>query len=346
MKSNGFSKEEASAARKRAAAAVLIVAVFVTVYLVAAQALASFAAQRVDLEDPAADLGAGERVEVPSDPFYILLIGSDSRKGTAIYTGRASEHSQVDQHSDIMTLVRVDPNTPSLILVTIPRDTQLAGSDGKINEALAADNDPEAVVAAAERLTGVEIAHYAMIGFTGFEDFVDAIGGLTVNVPQTVTVQDPSTAKDVTVREGENQLLDGSEALALARSRKEYEGDQDALRQMNVRNLESAIIWKGADACLQSGSSGSAFSQMLNALIDNIDTDMSPEFIRELTRKIAMSSDTLAVYSCTGPYEGAENQDGLWVVPEDAETWQALMDAVDAGQDPSGIVMEPEFPQN
>ena len=36
-----------------------------------------------------------------SEPFYTLLIGSDSRKGTALYTGKKTDHAQVDQHADV-----------------------------------------------------------------------------------------------------------------------------------------------------------------------------------------------------------------------------------------------------
>ena len=38
---------------------------------------------------------------MPTEPLYVLLIGSDSRKGTALYTGKSNEHAQVNQHSDI-----------------------------------------------------------------------------------------------------------------------------------------------------------------------------------------------------------------------------------------------------
>ena len=78
--------------------------------------------------------------------------------------------------------------------------------------------------------------------FTAFEDLVDALGGVTVDVPKTVKVPDPSTAENVTVTKGDNQTLDGSEALVFARARKEYANDQDAVRQVNVRQLEQSII--------------------------------------------------------------------------------------------------------
>lgn len=340
---------ETVAARKRAAIAVAAVAVFMVLCLVVVEIVGAVAAsmgirEGVKMSD---EQGAAiTDVELPSDPFYVLLIGSDSRKGTALYTGKSNEHAQVDQHSDIMTLLRVDPYTPQLTLVTVPRDTVLEGSGAKINEALAADNDPHAVVAQVEKLTGVEIEYYAMTTFIGFERLVDGIGGLTIDVPVTVTVPDPSNAEDVRVTAGEDKHLDGSEALVVARARKEYKEDEDALRQANVRNLEEAIIRKGISACLDSGSSGTTFSRMMDALLENVTTSMDSDLIRELVREISAGSDHLTIYSCTGPHEGGVDDDiDLWIVEEDKQVWAELMEIVDAGGDPTGLVEVPEFPE-
>ena len=345
-----MSAPETAAARKRAAIAVAAVAVFMALCLVVVEIVGAVAASMGIREGVKVSYDQGAAVtdvELPSDPFYVLLIGSDSRKGTALYTGKSNEHAQVDQHSDIMTLLRVDPYTPQLTLVTVPRDTVLEGSDTKINEALAADNDPLAVVAQVEKLTGVEIEYYAMTTFIGFERLVDGIGGLTIDVPVTVTVPDPSNAEDVRVTAGEDKHLDGSEALVVARARKEYKEDEDALRQANVRNLEEAIIWKGISACLDSGSSGTTFSRMMDALLENVTTNMDSELIRELVREISAGSDHLmTIYSCTGPHEGGVDDDiDLWIVEEDKQAWAELMEIVDAGGDPTSLVEVPEFPE-
>ena len=151
-----------------------------------------------------------------SEPFYTLLIGSDSRKGTALYTGKKTDHAQVDQHADVMTLVRVDPETYTITLVSIPRDTVFQGTSLKINDSLLG-GDPEEVVASVERLTGVAIEYYMLTTFTSFEALIDALGGVTVDVPKNVTVPDPMTAENVSLKAGRSQSLDGSEALVLAR---------------------------------------------------------------------------------------------------------------------------------
>lgn len=255
-----------------------------------------------------------------------------------MYTGKASDHAQLDQHADVITLVRVDPANYKLTLVTVPRDTVLPGESSKINDTLV-HGDPLQTVDAVERLTGIEIDYYLMTTFTAFEDLVDALGGVTVDVPKTVKVPDPSTAENVTVTKGDNQTLDGSEALVFARARKEYVNDQDAVRQVNVRQLEQSII------CNVLGmSSESEIDQALIDLRNNTTSNMDMGKLGYMAMDFAMHESDVVLYSCTGPYSGGVNDSGLWVVNADAEAWGQLMDVVSSGGDPSGIVAEPAMP--
>jgi len=270
------------------------------------------------------------------EPFYVLLIGNDSRKNTALYTGKANEHAQVDEHADIITLMRIDPLTYTLTLVTVPRDTMLDGTYMRINDNLL-EGDPEKVVTAVESLTGVTIKYYYMVSFISYERLVDGIGGTVVDVPMTITVPDPATARDVVVRAGKNELLNGAQSLALARARKEYSDNQDALRQINVRNLQISIITK---ASFDKDSLDAAWT----LLEDNTVTDMDTSAMAALALDFMVHKDDLVIYSCTGPYAGSEDANGVWFVPEDEETWHKLMEAVDKGEDPTGIVPLPRFP--
>lgn len=316
--------------RRTAAAAVAVVALLSLAFI----GLVSF------LDSTAEHVQAGD-VSIASvssaEPFYTLLIGSDSRKGTALYTGKKTDHAQVDQHSDIMTLMRVDPLTYTITLVTIPRDTVPEGSSSKINDSLL-NNDPEEVVKAAEELTGVSIDYYMMTTFTSFQALIDAMGGVTVDVPRDVTVPDPLTAENVSVKAGENQTLDGSEALVFARARKEYGDNQDALRQVNVRSLEVSMIQKVLS--LESEKSANA---ILVDLEEYTSTDLDMAAVGYLVVDFITHRDEVTLYTATGPYAGGENSDGMWVVKGDPDAWSELMALVDAGEDPSGVVKEPEF---
>lgn len=314
--------------KRTAAAAVAVVAVLSLAFI----GLVAF------LDGAASQVEADKvTIEVVSsaEPFYTLLIGSDSRKGTALYTGKKTDHAQVDQHADIMTLMRVDPSTYTITLVSIPRDTVLQGTSTKVNDSLL-EGDPEKVVATAERLTGVEIDYYMMTTFTTFEALVGALGGVTVDVPKDVTVPDPMTAENIELQAGPSQELNGSEALVLARARKEYGEHQEALRQMNVRNIETAMIQKVL--ALDSEKSANA---VLVDLEEYTVTDLDMASIGYLVVDFIAHREEVKIYSTTGPYAGGENASGLWVVEEDPLAWAELMAAVDAGEDPEGIVKLP-----
>lgn len=271
-----------------------------------------------------------------NEPFYVLLIGSDSRKGTALYTGKPQEHAQVDQHSDIMTLVRIDPETYTITLLTIPRDTVLPGETDKINSHLVSGN-PEEVVEAAEKLTGVEISYYMMTTFTTFQNLVNDLGGIRVDVPKTITVPDPVTAKNVTVHAGDDQLLNGTQALVLARARKEYVTDQDALRQVNVRNIEVSLL----QTLLKDDDSLS--SEALSDVFTDTQTNIDWAHAAYILQVFQQHKDDVVLYEGTGPYIGDYRDDGLWVVDQNPEQWEHLMDVVDAGGDPREVLAPPAF---
>lgn len=315
--------------RKRAAATLGVLALFCAAFLSIAWALAPEAGDggndtSLVIEDILSE-------EEAMEPFYTLLIGSDSRRGTALYTGKANEHAQRDQHSDVMMLVRVDPAAYAISLVSIPRDTQMTGQKDKINDSLR-NNNPEEVVAAAERLTGVSIQYYMMTNFISFERLVNDVGGVTVDVPLKVTVVDPSTGRDVTVKAGENQKLNGSQALVLARARKEYSDNQDLYRQANVRQIVESMIAKAL-------TDSQKTEDDIMALEEYVQTNFDFELLLQLALDFQAHREEMVIYSSTGPYEGGGlNDEGLWVVPEDAEAWAELMAAVDAGEDPAGVI--------
>ena len=90
-----------------------------------------------------------EKKEV-SEPFYMLLLGSDKREGDP----------SMGQRSDTNIVARVDPANNTVILISIPRDTKIQ-IDGygtnKFNAAYAFEGTAGAIKAANE-LLGIEIS--------------------------------------------------------------------------------------------------------------------------------------------------------------------------------------------
>ncbi len=265
-------------------------------------------------------------------PFYVLVLGSDSREGSG--TSDKAAESGDNQRSDVMILMRVDAANKQITMVTVPRDTPYRTSDGqlmKINEAYNIGGAPESIKAVSQ-LTGVSISHYAEVHFSELQDIVDKLGGVEVNVDIELSYEDALTGETVTLEPG-MQVLNGQQAQLFARARHEYQVDQDEHRQDNVRQLALAIMNKVLSEPVY---------QMPNTILSVagfVGTDMRTSDIISLAMAFAGGSGGMTVYSTSGPSKGDYNEEagGLWMCYENPEGWATIMKSVDAGENPKGI---------
>ena len=168
-----------------------------------------------------------EPVEETIDPYWMLILGSDSR-------AQKSDRAR----SDVIMLCRIDPEKPQVTMVSIPRDTKVeieGYGTQKINAAYALGGAKLAIKTIGN-YAGVKISHYAEIYFSGLEDLVDQLGGVTVNVPEYCHYS------DVTLQPGK-QKLTGHEALIFVRCRKTY-SQGDFTRTKCQRILVEALVSK------------------------------------------------------------------------------------------------------
>src|SRR5699024_5353757 len=112
------------------------------------------------------------------------------------------------------------------------------GYNTKINHAHAYGG-PRATSKAVEELLAIPIDYYVRINFEAFMDVVDALDGITVDVPYEFREQDSQDrANKIHLNPGV-QKLDGEEALALARTRKL---DNDIERGKRQQEIVKALI--------------------------------------------------------------------------------------------------------
>jgi LCP family protein required for cell wall assembly len=114
-----------------------------------------------------------------SHPTTVLLLGTD----TAQVGGREG-----DRHSDSITLVRTDPSHHRLSYLSVPRDLRVPVpglGDTKINAAMQAGGAALAIKTIRE-FTGIQINHVVIVDFADFKSLIDALGGITVNVPRAI----------------------------------------------------------------------------------------------------------------------------------------------------------------
>jgi len=114
-----------------------------------------------------------------SNASNILVLGADtgskSRQGSQ---GRA----------DTIILIRTDPDQHKIALLSIPRDLRVEiprHGTQKINAAYAFGG-PTLALKTVERVTGLRMNHVVVVDFSTFGEVVDALGGVTINVPRPI----------------------------------------------------------------------------------------------------------------------------------------------------------------
>jgi len=172
--------------------------------------------------------GGGAKVD--NGPFNVLVLGVDERP----------ESADEGSRTDTIMLVRVDPDTGDIRLLSVPRDLLVEISPGEENRINAAYNfgGIDQTVAAFEEYSGVDVDHYAVVDFQGFKDVINAMDGVEVDVADEVPPK-------YGIEDG-LQTLNGKQALFFARYRGTAGGDLDRIRrqQQLVAALRSqAFSW-------------------------------------------------------------------------------------------------------
>ena len=162
------------------------------------------------------------------NPFSVLIIGVDSSKD-----GVTSGYN-----ADVLLLMTFNPNTLNATLTSIPRDMYLktACSNGKYRRINTTTwgSASTCAVNTIEDLFNINIDYYAKINFKGVVELVDAVNGITVDVPYSFCEQNSSRKwgqNTVFVEKG-IQTLNGEQALALARNRHTPNDGSTAGKQM------------------------------------------------------------------------------------------------------------------
>ncbi|PGB29518.1 LytR family transcriptional regulator [Bacillus toyonensis] len=174
-------------------------------------------------------------VEITKQPFTILIMGIEDY-ATDGQNGR----------TDSLMFATVNPKTQRISLMSIPRDSRvpIIGKDkeDKINAAHAYGGEQMAIKTV-EGFLKVPVDHYIKIDFQGFKGIVDAVGGVTVDVPFDFWERsDVDYYKKIQFKQGQ-QNLNGEEALAYVRMRKQ-DPNGDYGRAARQRQLLAAVAQK------------------------------------------------------------------------------------------------------
>ena len=142
----------------------------------------------------------------------------------------------------------------------------------------------QATLEAAEGVTGLDINYYAMIDMNGFQNLIDAMGGLTITVNERVAL-DLETDQWFEVG---TQTMNGYNALWYARTR---QGTSDYDRMQRQRCIMTAMLHQFNPSTL-----ATSFTQLASASGETVTTSVSPSAVGELA-ELALKARVLPIIS-------------------------------------------------
>lgn len=160
----------------------------------------------------------------------VLVLGTDSKAGEPA-------------RSDTIMLMRFDPDTHTVNQLSIPRDTKVevpGRGTMKLNEAMFWGGSALAVKTVGDYV-GIPINHVMVVNFKGFPRVVNAVGGIDLYVPETVSTTAGANRRVVTFKKGWHHF-DGKYAMLYVRIRYADNDFKRAQRQQRfVRALQKKI---------------------------------------------------------------------------------------------------------
>jgi len=173
-----------------------------------------------------------------------LIAGSDTRQGLTRKQELQYSTGQLDAtgfgRSDTIMILHIPAAGGRPVLVSIPRDSYVyipGHSRNKINAAYAFGG-PALLAQTIQTDTGLHIDHYMNIGFGGFVNVVNAVGGVRMCLPAPIHDQ----ASGLNLAAG-CQVLSGGQALAWVRDRHSF-ATSDLQREQDQRIFLAALLRK------------------------------------------------------------------------------------------------------
>lgn len=232
------------------------------------------------------------------DRINILVVGSDAEKGNA---GRA----------DSIMVFNIDLKNDRVNVLSIPRDSRVDVPGHKyktkINHSFAYGGI-DLTKRTVSRLLGVPIDYYAVTNFAGFEDIVETLGGVYIDVPKRMKTH--TRYGDIDLEPG-YQLLNAEDALGFVRYRYDAGGDiaRAERQQLFLKALYQRVL---------SFDSVTKLPQIISQIMDMVDTDLTfvqlaalVDHFKGVDLDSAFTNETLAGYS-------QMLDASYWIIDEDA----------------------------
>lgn len=288
--------EEKAAKPKRKWGSLLLKIVIILLVLLAGVLIAFHIMSERAINEIVPDRTATDYLD---DRVNILVLGTDAEDGVH---GRA----------DSIMVFNVDLVNYRVNVLSIPRDSRVDipgyKNKTKINHSFAyggVDLTRQTV----SELLGIPIDYYAVTNFAGFEDIVEAVGGVYIDVPKRMKTH--TWYGDIDLQPG-YQLLDAEQALGFVRYRYDAGGDiaRAERQQLFLKAVYERVVHLDDPTKLP---------QVITSILGMVETDLSyvqlaalVDHFKDIDIDAAFTNETVGGYSQT--IGGAS----YWIIDEDA----------------------------
>lgn len=224
-----------------------------------------------------------------TDRLNVMLLGSDAGVG------------RIGTRTDTVILLSVDPETGEAAMFSVPRNlteaplpegmgrwscncfpdiiTHLWANGEWYPDAFPGPQSPSvnALKASLGLIFDLEVHYYAKVDLVGFVEIVDALGGVTVDVPQRIVDESyphEEGGRESVVIEAGPQFLDGHRALAYSRIRR-YSGD--FARMHRQRCVIRGLVNQAGLFDFVTG-----YDEFADAVKDHVETDIPLEALGDI----------------------------------------------------------------
>lgn len=246
-----------------------------------------------------------------SDPIInILISGSDTRSNVIDQRGR----------SDVNIIASVNTQTHQILLISTPRDffvpLDVGVEDAYDKLTHAGIYGMDVLMGTLENLYGIDLDHYFRLNFVGFEQVIDALGGVDVYSAYEFD------SGDYHYQQGTN-TLNGAQALAFVRNRYAF-ADGDRQRGKNQMAVVEGVLKKATSPSVLSN-----YLSILDSIQSCADTNVPYDVISALVRQQLQDGATWSVesFSVNGSDSHSTtysmNQDLYVMIPDEATVQEA-----------------------
>ncbi|WP_443659720.1 LCP family protein [Clostridium algidicarnis] len=227
-------------------------------------------------------------------PINILILGVD------IGDPNIKDNDDI-KRTDSMMLLHYNPSEKDVKVISIPRDTKIKinNKDIKINSAYAFGGAKK-TIEVVENMLDTTINYYIKVDYKAFTKFIDAIGGVNMDIEEDMKYDDEGQDLHIDFKKGKNIHLDGKKAEEFFRWRKNNDGT--GLAEGDLGRIKNQhIFMEKVTKKIKSPMMPLRIPKILSVIEENVETNMSPRImVKHGSKGIGLSSSNIKFSTLEG----------------------------------------------